>query len=226
MAKKYTYTFKEIAEEVMRKLPGHYKNFDSANATVRTTARELGIKDINGKGHHKIVPAVHAELILKTVLDKATRRPYTPSTPIESAIREAEKEDVAVQSIKIEPAMKHAAQRTAELITKTGPFEKGEEFTKEELAQKCQKLEKELTAVEKKAIADDFELKRKRFYTDANYFLRMAQTPGERVAIWSALAKLYGIGGSINWDLSDSSVTMNPQKIPTETTEQRDKWSI
>lgn len=208
MAKKYTYTFKEIAEEVMRKLPGHYKNFDSANATVRTTARELGIKDINGKGHHKIVPAVHAELILKTVLDKATRRPYTPSTPIESAIREAEKEDVAVQSIKIEPAMKHAAQRTAELITQTGPFEK------------------KLTATEKKAIADDFELKRKRFYTDANYFLKMAQTPGERVAIWSALAKLYGIGGSINWDLSDSSVTMNPQKIPTETTEQRDKWSI
>ena len=225
MAKKFAYTFKEIAEEVMRKLPGHYKNFDSANATVRTTARELNINDINGKGHHKIVPAVHAEIILKAVIEKATRRPYTPSTPIESYIREAEKkevaipegetptlptkkEDIAVQSIKIDPAMKYAAERTAELITQTGPFEK------------------KLTATEKKAIADEFELKRKRFYTDANYFLKMAQTPGERVAIWSALAKLYGIGGSINWDLSDSSVTMNPQPIPTETTEQRDKWSI
>ena len=200
MAKKYTYTFKEIAEGIMRKLPGHYKNFDSANATVRTTARELGIKDINGKGHHKIVPAVHAELILKTVLDKATRRPYTPSTPIESAIREAEKEDVAVQSIKIEPAMKHAAQRTAELITQTGPFEK------------------KLTATEKKAIADDFELRRKRFYTDVNYFLKFAQSPDERTEIWGALSALYGI--------SAQAPKQTAQPIPTETTEQRDKWSI
>lgn len=200
MAKKYAYTFKEIAEEVIKKLPGHYKNFDSANATVRTTARELGIKDINGKGHHKIVPAVHAELILKAVIEKATRRPYTPSTPIESAIREAEKEDVAVQSIKIEPAMKHAAQRTAELITQTGPFEK------------------KLTATEKKAIADDFELRRKRFYTDVNYFLKFAQTPDERTEIWGALSALYGI--------SAQAPKKTAQPIPTETTEQRDKWSI
>jgi len=188
MAKKYAYTFKEIAEEVMRKLPGHYKNFDSANATVRTTARELNINDINGKGHHKIVPAVHAEIILKAVIEKATRRPYTPSTPIESAIREAEKE------------------------------EKGEEFTKEELAHKCQKLEQELTATEKKAIADDFELRRKRFYTDVNYFLKFAQTPDERTEIWGALSALYGI--------SAQAPKQTAQPIPTETTEQRDKWSI
>ena len=200
MAKKYAYTFKEIAEEVMRKLPGHYKNFDSANATVRTTARELNINDINGKGHHKIVPAVHAEIILKAVIEKATRRPYTPSTPIESAIREAEKEDVAVQSIKIDPAMKHAAQRTAELITQTGPFEKN------------------ITATEKKAIADDFELRRKRFYTDVNYFLKFAQSPDERTEIWGALSALYGI--------SAQAPKQTAQPIPTETTEQRDKWSI
>ena len=200
MAKKYAYTFKEIAEEVMRKLPGHYKNFDSANATVRTTARELNINDINGKGHHKIVPAVHAEIILKAVIEKATRRPYTPSTPIESAIREAEKEDVAVQSIKIDPAMKHAAQRPAELITQTGPFEKN------------------ITATEKKAIADDFELRRKRFYTDVNYFLKFAQTPDERTEIWGALSALYGI--------SAQAPKQTAQPIPTETIEQRDKWSI
>ena len=217
MAKKYAYTFKEIAEEVMRKLPGHYKNFDSANATVRTTARELNINDINGKGHHKIVPAVHAEIILKAVIEKATRRPYTPSTPIESAIREAEKEevtitegeapilptkkeDIAVQSIKIDPAMKYAAQRTAELITQTGPFEKN------------------ITATEKKAIADDFELRRKRFYTDVNYFLKFAQTPDERTEIWGALSALYGI--------SAQAPKQTAQPIPTETTEQRDKWSI
>ena len=200
MAKKYAYTFKEIAEEVMRKLPGHYKNFDSANATVRATARELGIKDINGKGKYKIVPAVQAEIILKAVIERATRRPYTPSTPIEQEIRRAEREDVAVASVSIDPAMKHAAQRTAELITQTGPFEKN------------------ITATEKKAIADDFELRRKRFYTDVNYFLKFAQTPDERTEIWGALSALYGI--------SAQAPKQTAQPIPTETTEQRDKWSI
>lgn len=215
MAKKYAYTFKEIAEEVMRKLPGHYKNFDSANATVRTTARELGINDINGKGHHKIVPAVHAEIILKAVIEKATRRPYTPSTPIESYIREVEKEDVAITE-----------GEAPTLPTKKEDIAPKIEAPNLTLAEKIRLavLLKDHKPSELRPITpednqrDDFELKRKRFYTDANYFLKMAQTPGERVAIWSALAKLYG--------LSDSSVTMNPQPIPTETTEQRDKWSI
>ena len=202
MAKKYTYTFKEIAEDVMKKLPGHYKNFDSANATVRATARELGINDINGKGKYKIVPAVQAEVILKAVIERATRRPYTPSTPIEQEIRRAEKAESEVFEIPAESPIKNEP-----VVEISVP-------------------EPRRTAVEKKAIADDFELRRKRLYTDVNYFLKFAQTPGERVAIWSALAKLYGIGGSINWDLSDSSVTMNPQPIPTETEEQHDKWSI
>lgn len=200
MAKKYTYTFKEIAEDVMKKLPGHYKNFDSANATVRATARELGINDINGKGKYKIVPAVQAEIILKAVIERATRRPYTPSTPIEQEIRRAEKEEVAVASVSIDPAMKYAAQRTAELLTQTGPFEKN------------------ITATEKKAFADDFELRRKRFYTDVNYFLKFAQTPDERTEIWGALSALYGI--------SAQEPKQTAQPIPTETTEQRDKWSI
>ena len=200
MAKKYTYTFKEIAEDVMKKLPGHYKNFDSANATVRATARELGINDINGKGKYKIVPAVQAEIILKAVIERATRRPYTPSTPIEQEIRRSEKEEVAVASVSIDPAMKYAAQRTAELLTQTGPFEKN------------------ITATEKKAFADDFELRRKRFYTDVNYFLKFAQTPDERTEIWGALSALYGI--------SAQEPKQTAQPIPTETTEQRDKWSI
>ena len=228
MAKKYAYTFKEIAEEVMRKLPGHYKNFDSANATVRTTARELNINDINGKGHHKIVPAVHAEIILKAVIEKATRRPYTPSTPIESAIREAEKEDVAVQSIKIDPAMKHAAQRTAELITQTGPFEKTEKIEvptltveeKDVLKAKLKDIKpSDLRPMTPEEIQrDEFEIRRRRFYTDVNYFLKFAQSPDERTEIWGALSALYGI--------SAQAPKQTAQPIPTETTEQRDKWSI
>lgn len=193
MAKKYAYTFKEIAEEVMRKLPGHYKNFDSANATVRTTARELGIKDINGKGHHKIVPAVHAELILKAVIEKATRRPYTPSTPIESAIREAEKEEVAIK---------------AEVPTLTVD-------QKAEVIEKLKELKPSRILTPEETQRDEFEVRRRRFYTDVNYFLKFAQSPDERTEIWRALSALYGI-----------SAQARPQPIPTETEEQRDKWSI
>lgn len=211
MAKKYAYTFKEIAEEVMRKLPGHYKNFDSANATVRTTARELGIKDINGKGHHKIVPAVHAEIILKAVIEKATRRPYTPSTPIESYIREAEKKEPAIVSEPPTlPTKKEEIAIKAEAPTLT-------EEEKVVLMAKLKDLKpSDLRPMTPEEIQrDEFEVRRKRFYTDVNYFLKFAQTPDERTEIWGALSALYGI-----------SAQSRPQPIPTETEEQRDKWSI
>lgn len=210
MAKKYTYTFKEIAEEVMRKLPGHYKNFDSANATVRTTARELGIKDINGKGHHKIVPAVHAELILKTVLDKATRRPYTPSTPIESYIREVEKEEVTITEGEAPtlPTKKEEIAIKAEVPT----------LTVDQKADVIKALKEIKTNELRFLTLDEFEVRRRRFYTDVNYFLKFAQSPDERTEIWGALSALYGI--------SAQAPKQTAQPIPTETTEQRDKWSI
>ena len=212
MAKKYAYTFKEIAEEVMRKLPGHYKNFDSANATVRTTARELGIKDINGKGHHKIVPAVHAELILKAVIEKATRRPYTPSTPIESYIREAEKKEPAIVSEPPTlPTKKEEIAIKAEVPT----------LTVDQTAEAIEKL-KELKPTRfltpEETQRDEFEVRRRRFYTDVNYFLKFAQSPDERTEIWGALSALYGI--------SAQAPKQTAKPIPTETTEQRDKWSI
>ncbi len=214
MAKKYAYTFKEIAEEVMRKLPGHYKNFDSANATVRTTARELGIKDINGKGHHKIVPAVHAELILKAVIEKATRRPYTPSTPIESYIRETEKKEPAIVSEPPTlPTKKEEIAIKAEVPTLTVD-------QKAEVIEKLKDLKpSDLRPMTPEEIQrDEFEIRRRRFYTDVNYFLKFAQTPDERTEIWGALSALYGI--------SAQAPKQTTQPIPTETTEQRDKWSI
>lgn len=219
MAKKYTYTFKEIAEDVIKKLPGHYKNFDSANATVRATARELGINDINGKGKYKIVPAVQAEIILKAVIERATRRPYTPSTPIEQEIRRAEKAESDVFQIPSESPIKN------EPVIKINVSEIDAREIAEKLKESMQygqaeimeafKPEPRLTATEKKAIADDFELRRKRFYTDVRFFLKFAQTPDERTEIWRALSALYGI-----------SAQARPQTIPTETEEQRDKWSI
>ena len=206
MAKKYAYTFKEIAEEVMRKLPGHYKNFDSANATVRAMARALNINDINGKSHNKIVPAVHADIILKTVIEKATSRPYTPSTPIESYIQEAEKKEPAIVS---EPPTLPIKQEepqavTSEQIDVALPL-KSFGFPEPE----------RVTPSDKKV--DEFEARRKNFYTDVNYFLKYAQSKDERVAIWGALSKLYGI---------TALPARRIEEAKPETTEQRDKWSI
>ena len=50
-----------------------------------------------------------------------------------------------------------------------------------------------MTATEKKAEDDAFEVRRKKFYTDVNYFIKYAQSPQERLAIWEAISKLYGI---------------------------------
>lgn len=163
--KKDVVTMLEIASEVMNKCPGHYKNLASANATVRATARALGINDINGKGKHKRIAAVNAEEILKAIVEKCGNR--KTATPIEKAAKEAEKE-------------KLKAQLDANL-------EKIKENEKKLRAGKPQ------TATEKKAEADAFELRRKHFYTDVNYFIKLATTPAERIAIWEALGKLYGL---------------------------------
>ena len=43
-----------------------------------------------------------------------------------------------------------------------------------------------------KAEPDDFEAKRKKFYTDVHYFMKLCSTPEERTAMLYALAALYG----------------------------------
>ena len=45
----------------------------------------------------------------------------------------------------------------------------------------------------KAAEADEFEGKRKRFYTDFHYFMKFAETHEERAATMNALANLYGL---------------------------------
>lgn len=43
-----------------------------------------------------------------------------------------------------------------------------------------------------KADPDEFEAKRKKFYTDVHYFMKLCSTPEERTAMLYALAALYG----------------------------------
>lgn len=171
--KKEVYTMIEIAERVMEKWPGRYKSIASANAAVRGAARELGIGDINGKGKYKNIAAKGAERILEH-LGKNYRK---TSTPLEKIA----KKDEATEFLKglVEPKAQVDAI----------PSERNAEIEKAEPVEVAP-----LTATEKKAKNDEFETRRKKFYTDVNYFLKYAQSSNERVAIWGALSKLYGLG--------------------------------
>ena len=195
--KKEVYTMIEIAERVMEKWPGRYKSIASANAAVRGAARELGIGDINGKGKYKNIAAKGAERILEH-LGKNYRK---TSTPLEKIA----KKDEATEFLKglVEPQVQVQAI----------PSERAREIFQ------AKPLEIK-PADERQLEADYFEVRRKRFYTDVNYFLKYAQTAGERIAIWTALSKLYGIGGTINWDLQGDAVKFNPSdgKKATEST--------
>ena len=196
--KKEVYTMIEIAERVMEKWPGRYKSIASANAAVRGAARELGIGDINGKGKYKNIAAKGAERILEH-LGKNYRK---TSTPLEKIA----KKDEAMEFLK--------AQLDANL----------EKIKENEIKLAVQAVNASAPQVtpydERQLEVDYFEVRRKRFYTDVNYFLKYAQTAGERVAIWTALSKLYGIGGTINWDLQGDAVKFNPSdgKKATEST--------
>lgn len=213
-AKKGTYTFKELGEIVMKKYPGKFVHLESASVQCAHVAQRLGIDDINGKKKYKQIAAGDAEKILEDMRQSYENHPRTHSTPLERMA----KQDEATEFLKnlVEPQAVTSKQ--------IDPIELEEElkaFTEHSMAKYLKAKDPE----EEPKKVDDFEVRRKRFYTDANYFLNRAQTPGERVAIWSALSHLYGIGGNISWDLTNpdpnKAVTMKP-----ETAEQRDKWSI
>lgn len=165
--KKEIYKFTEVGAMLYDMFPGHYLNLKSAIATVNTNARALGIKDINGKKKHRHMTAKDAERVL-TACEYCLRQ--NTATPIEKAIRDADE----------------AAQPSE------APVETVIEAPKDYVEAVKAVIDKK-TATEKKAEADAFEVLRKKFYTDVNYFIKFAQSAEERLAIWNALANLYGI---------------------------------
>lgn len=165
--KKEIYKFTEVGAMLYDMFPGHYLNLKSAIATVNTNARALKIADINGKKKHRHMTAKDAERVL--IFCERTMREFT-ATPIEKAIRDA---DEAAQPSEAPAAP--VVETVINKITADAPV----------LSPK--------TATEKKAEADAFETLRKKFYTDVNYFIKFAQSAEERLAIWNALANLYGI---------------------------------
>lgn len=221
---KATYTLTELGEIVMRKFPGHYKDIKNAASTVSYFANRLEIKDINGKKKFKHIAAADAEKILATMRESYEDHPKTWTTPIEREVRKADKEaeeiapsreavdkvktDFDASVIKLKASAEKYVEEVSEVMNKPEPAK----ATTDSWSYKR-------TAEKKKAEADEFARKRNHFYTDVNYFMKLAQTPAERVAIWEALSNLYGI------------VTTYSSKIfldgfEDESDEQHDKWSI
>lgn len=180
--KKDLYTFIEVGAMLFDSYPGHYSNLKSAIATVNTCARELGIGDVNGKKSYRKMTARDAERVLASCAD--AMRQFT-ATPLERALRDADDDADAV----IEKAVEDL-RATADKMSVKAPIT----YTAEEVSKPLTETAiAKMTVTEKKAEADAFEVRRKKFYTDVNYFIKFAQSPEERLAIWDAIAKLYGI---------------------------------
>ena len=169
--KKDVYSFIEVGEILFDEHPGHFSNLKSAIATVNTHARELGIGDINGKKSHRKMTAWNAEVVLMSC--ETSLRKYS-ATPIERAIASATAPEAPAEPVKA--PITYTAEEVNKPLTETAIAK--------------------MTATAKKAEADAFELRRKNFYTDVNYFIKYAQSPEERLAIWDAIAKLYGLAQS------------------------------
>ena len=202
-AKKGTYTFKELGEIVMKKYPGKFVHLESASVQCAHVAQRLGIEDINGKKKYKQITASDAEKILEDMRQSYENHPRTHSTPLERMAKQEEPQAVTSEQIDVTlpPSGGIPQTMTKPLCLHIKSFE----FPEPE----------RVTPSEKKA--DEFEARRKKFYTDVNYFLKYAQSKDERVAIWGALSKLYGI---------TALPARRIEEAKPETAETSDKWSI
>lgn len=195
--KKEIYKFTEVGAMLYDMFPGHYLNLKSAIATVNTNARALGIKDINGKKKHRHMTAKEAERVL-TACEYCLRQ--NTATPIEKAVKDAEKtktetvaDNMTTEEIVNKPEI--TSEDLKAYIDAMAAFYDVTHATPEERAAitAAAPALSPKTATEKKAEADAFEVLRKKFYTDVNYFIKYAQTPQERLAIWDTIGKLYGL---------------------------------
>lgn len=63
--KKGVFTLYEVGEIAYKKYPGRFKNLASAQASVRTYAKECSVEDINGKKKYKQIAAIDVKRILE-----------------------------------------------------------------------------------------------------------------------------------------------------------------
>ena len=218
-SRKAIYTLTELGEIALKKFPGHYKDVKNASATISYFANRLGVQDINGKKKFKQISATDADRIFEKMRQSYEEHPKANPTPIEQEIRKAEREDVVVIEDKrtIEEQIKDTIENTRPMTIK-------------------EQVEESLKNADVRLIPDteiareNFEATRKRFYTDARYWLNMAQSPAERIEIWHALSALYGtITPKVKTDPVHEMrqiTEATAQPIKPETDEQADKWTI
>lgn len=157
-----------IADVVMSDYPGRYKSKGSCLTNISKSIERLGLVSANKQKKYRAYAGKDAQAIYEDLARIAR------ATPIEKAVKDAEK-------------TKQTETDADTLIIRTDENGKNTiELTNKDVAGLV------IDRDGYRPLYDAFATHRKQFYTDARYFLKDAQTPEERVAIWDALAELYG----------------------------------
>lgn len=168
------YTTREIAEVIVEDFPNRYQDISSCMRGLTRYEKAVNAVPANKQMRNKVFTGLDAEAIYNNAAERHVKNSFTkrkaePLTPIEAIAKKATKEEQkaeAVNAITEEP-------KESELVKAyCKGFDTGAETVK--------------------ADPDEFEAKRKKFYTDVHYFMKLCSTPEERTAMLYALAALYG----------------------------------
>ena len=190
--KNATYKTRELANTLMLNYPGRFKTVNSCMTNIAKSIKRLGLEPSNKQKRCRVFAGKDAQAIYDDMVSIAR------GTPIEKAVKIAERELTLDEVVLAKEAEKTTPTETVI-----------EAMTTEEIVNKPVITTEDLNAYIDARIAsyelthptpddrdrensDAFATHRKQFYTDARYFLKDAQSPEERVAIWDALAELYG----------------------------------
>lgn len=166
------YLTSAIADVIMADFPGRFSSKGSCMTNVAKSITRLGLTSANRQKKYRAYAGKDAQAIYDD-MSKIAR-----STPIEAAVKDAEKE--------------LTAQPDEPIVTKPEITDEDLERHAREQIEKNKKNIPEPDELGPLLYIDPLAVYRKRFYTDTRFFLKLAQTPEERVAIWNALGGLYG----------------------------------
>lgn len=165
--KNMLYSTRDICTEIITDFPGRYRDLESCMRNLPKYIKAVGANPANGQKNFRKYTGLDAEAIYNNAAKRYIKDSFKKTSKHAEALTPIEVviKDAVKEEKKAEPENKW--YRNAE------PVEKAPET--------------------KAADPDEFEAKRKKFYTDYHYFLKFAQTPEERSATVYALANLYGM---------------------------------
>lgn len=187
--KNATYKTRELADALMLNYPGRFKTINSCMTNIAKSIKRLGLEPSNKQKRCRVFAGKDAQAIYDDMVSIAR------GTPIEKAVKIAERELTLDEVVLAKEAEKATPTETV-VDTMTAP--KSITISTDENGKGTIELTENMTGLVigpdggVRPVCDAFATHRKQFYTDARYFLKDAQSPEERVAIWDALAELYG----------------------------------